>query len=114
MNIWTPFTPIKDGNWSPLLLFALAYLLQGVAMEGWNYFSGTHEGGKLILTYSPAYWVYNIPYVYRFRIFEMPVLGYLGYLPFSVYCWIYWIVYAYLQGIPTKYYDHTETHQSPE
>jgi hypothetical protein len=108
MKIYSPFTPVKDGNWSPLLLFALAYLLQGVAMEGWNYFSGTHSNGEVIKTLSPAYWVYNVPYVHRYRIFEMPLLGYVGYLPFSVYCWIYWIVYAYLQGIDTKYYKHLQ------
>ncbi len=109
MKIWTPFTPVKDGNWNPLLIFALAYLCQGIVMEGWNYFSGIHEDGEVVLTYSPAYWSYNIPYVDRYCIFEMPLLGYLGYLPFSVYCWIWWIVYACLQGIKTKHCDHTET-----
>ncbi len=111
MNIWTPFTPLKQGDWNPLLVFALAYLFQGIAMEGWNYFSGIHENGEVILTYSPAYWAYNIPYVERFHIFEMPLVGYLGYLPFSVYCWIWWIVYAYLQGIHTKHCDHTESYK---
>ncbi len=109
LGVWTPFRPLKQGNWSPFLLFALAYLLQGLAMEGWNYFSGTHNAaGELIMTQSPAYWVYNIPYVYKYRIFEMPLVGYVGYLPFSVWCWIWWIMYAYLQGIPTRFYDDTE------
>jgi hypothetical protein len=105
LGIWTPFTAIKTGNWAPFMVFALAYLGQGLAMECWNYFSGTHSGGVLIATQTPAYWVYHIPYVYRFRIFEMPLVGYLGYLPFSVYCWIWWIVFAYMQGIPTRFYQ---------
>ena len=27
-----------------------------------------------------------MPYVHRFQIFEMPLLGYAGYLPFGVEC----------------------------
>jgi len=30
--------------------------------------------------------IYSIPYVDRFHLFEMPMLGYVGYLPFSVEC----------------------------
>jgi hypothetical protein len=33
-----------------------------------------------------AQWHYSIPYAQRFRIFEMPLLGYAGYLPFGVMC----------------------------
>ena len=35
---------------------------------------------------SAAKWHYAIPYVERFRLFEMPLLGYVGYLPFGVLC----------------------------
>jgi len=31
-------------------------------------------------------WVYDIPYVDALRLFEMPILGYAGYLPFGVLC----------------------------
>ena len=106
IGIKTPFTALRTGNWNPFLLFALAYLVQGVCMECWNYFSGTHNAaGELVLTYSPAYWVYNVPFVDKLHVFEMPLLGYLGYLPFSVWCWIWWIMYAYLQNIPSKFYE---------
>jgi hypothetical protein len=100
-DIWTPFKPVKDGNWTPLLLFALTYFLQGITMEGWNYFSAFH-GDDGIFTYAPAYWAYSIPYVGEPKLFEMPILGYLGYLPFGVYCWIWWIMFAFLQDIPSK------------
>jgi len=103
MKIWTPFTPMKDGNWSPMLIFALTYLIQGFLLEFWNYFSGVHEGGEVVLTYTPAYWTYSIPYVNVYHVFEMPVLGLLGYLPFGVYCWVWWIVFAYLLNIPTQF-----------
>lgn len=103
LKMWTPFEPIKDGNWSPMLLFALTYLIQGLLLEFWNYFSGIHEGGKLIMTHTPAYWTYSIPYVDIFHVFEMPALGLLGYLPFGVYCWVWWIVFAYLLNIPSQF-----------
>jgi hypothetical protein len=39
----------------------------------WNYFS-------------LAKWEYSIPFVHRYQIFEMPLLGYAGYLPFGLEC----------------------------
>jgi len=51
----------------------MAALVCGFFWEMWNY-------------YSLAKWVYSIPYVHRFQLFEMPVLGYLGYLPFGLLC----------------------------
>jgi hypothetical protein len=30
--------------------------------------------------------VYHVPFVQRFHIFEMPLLGYAGYLPFGLEC----------------------------
>jgi hypothetical protein len=34
--------------------------------------------------YTYPKWIYRIPFVDFFRIFEMPLLGYFGYLPFSL------------------------------
>jgi hypothetical protein len=39
----------------------------------WNYKSLSH-------------WEYALPFVHRFKIFEMPLLGYAGYLPFGLEC----------------------------
>jgi hypothetical protein len=36
--------------------------------------------------YSLAKWVYHVPFVQRFHVFEMPILGYAGYLPFGLEC----------------------------
>ena len=52
---------------------ALAALICGFFWEMWN-------------QYSYPKWEYSIPYVQRFQIFEMPLLGYLGYLPFGLQC----------------------------
>jgi len=108
LKIWTPFTPIKYGNWSPVLLFALTYFIQGFLCEFWNYFSGYYEDGKLI-TNNPDYWTYSIPYVDVLYVFEMPVLGLLGYFPFGVFCAVWWISFAFLLNIPTPYLDNNHT-----
>jgi hypothetical protein len=36
--------------------------------------------------WSLAKWEYRIPFVHRFLVFEMPILGYAGYLPFGLEC----------------------------
>ncbi len=69
----TSFAAMADGEWRPAVSAAVAALLCGFFWEMWNY-------------YSLAKWTYNIPFVYRFRIFEMPILGYMGYLPFGLLC----------------------------
>jgi len=67
------FSAVVDGDWSIIPASALAALFCGFFWEMWNY-------------YSLAKWKYSIPYVDRFHLFEMPVLGYGGYLPFGVEC----------------------------
>jgi hypothetical protein len=67
------FAPLVRGDWRPVLLPALAALVCGSFWELWN--SG-----------SAARWHYSVPYVQRFHAFEMPLLGYAGYLPFGIEC----------------------------
>jgi hypothetical protein len=67
------FYSLAEGDWRPVVSAALAALICGFFWEMWNY-------------YSLAKWMYSLPYVYRFKIFEMPVLGYMGYLPFGLEC----------------------------
>jgi len=69
----TLLSPLARGDWRPLLQPALAALVCGFFWEMWNY-------GSL------AQWHYSIPHAQRFHIFEMPLLGYAGYLPFGVTC----------------------------
>jgi len=69
----TILTPLAEGNWTPLVLAALAALLCGALWEMWN-------------GYSLVHWEYSIPYVHVFTIGEMPILGYAGYLPFGMEC----------------------------
>jgi len=69
----TIFAPIAEGRWRRIYLLALAALICGFFWEMWNY-------------RSLAKWIYTVPYVGRFRIFEMPLLGFAGYLPFGLEC----------------------------
>ncbi|HKN85359.1 MAG TPA: hypothetical protein VJV04_00725 [Nitrospiraceae bacterium] len=69
----TIFSGIRHGDWRPICLPALAGLQCGFFWELGNW-------------HSLAHWEYAIPYVHRFLIFEMPLLGYAGYLPFGLEC----------------------------
>ncbi|MFQ5380727.1 MAG: hypothetical protein ACE5EF_03755, partial [Dehalococcoidia bacterium] len=67
-----PFAPCDSGGW-PVLLPCVAALVCGFFWEMWN-------AGSL------AHWEYSVPFVQRWLLFEMPALGYLGYLPFGLEC----------------------------
>lgn len=61
------------GDWSGWVTAALAALVCGWFWEMWNW-------------QSLAQWIYSVPYVHKGLIFEMPILGFAGYLPFGIEC----------------------------
>jgi hypothetical protein len=61
---------IAVGDWRFFVL-PLAGLCCGFLWEMWNF-------------YALPKWYYTIPYVGFWKIFEMPLLGYIGYLPFAL------------------------------
>jgi hypothetical protein len=67
------FSNITRGDWTLIVVSAAAALICGFFWEMWNFFS-------------LAKWKYQIPFVQRFSLFEMPLLGYAGYLPFGLEC----------------------------
>ena len=67
------FDAFKAGNWSLAFRYSVAALVCGLAWETWNF-------------YAAAKWVYSVPYVHAFQIWEMPLLGFAGYLPFGLEC----------------------------
>jgi hypothetical protein len=69
----TVFSRVSKGDWRPIWLPALAGMICGFFWEMWN-------------VNSLAHWEYAVPYVHRVQIFEMPLLGYAGYLPFGMEC----------------------------
>ena len=62
---------ISHGRWDTVLVLFLAGITCGIFWETWNYWS------------SPG-WTYDVPFVPHPKIFEMPLLGYGGYLPFAL------------------------------
>jgi len=66
-------TPLRAGEWRDLWLAVIAALVCGFLWELWNAFS-------------LARWTYHIPNVEALHVFEMPLLGYAGYLPFGLTC----------------------------
>lgn len=106
LGIWTPLRSIGKGNWRPVLVFALTYLAAGLCLECENYFSAARNiAGDPTYSQQPAFWEYNLPYINRFHLFQMPSLGYFGYMPFGIYCWLWWIAFAYMQGIPSMLFQ---------
>ncbi|MFL5356083.1 hypothetical protein [Archangium sp.] len=64
---------VAVGDWRLVVTAALASLVCGFFWELWNF----HSMNK---------WIYSVPYVHRFLVFEMPLLGFAGYLPFGLEC----------------------------
>ena len=75
INHWTGrphfLQKLRDGDWCIVISLALGALICGFFWEMWNY-------------YSFPKWIYHIPGAEFLRIFEMPLLGYGGYIPFAL------------------------------
>lgn len=97
-GIWNPFTAMAQGNWGPALLMAFSALCNGFFWELWNWGSA-HPAQPVT---NPNYWIYDIPYVNVIHIFaEMPLLGYMGYMPFGILAWAVFIWLGALFGFDT-------------
>ncbi len=64
---------MAGGDWRLFMASASAALICGWFWEMWN-------------CYSLARWEYGVPFVQKYLVFEMPVLGFAGYLPFGLEC----------------------------
>jgi hypothetical protein len=71
----TLLTLWHQGDYRHLVGPPVAALLCGLFWEMWNF-------GSL------AKWRYSLPYLEWGHLFEMPLLGYGGYLPFGILCWL--------------------------
>ena len=67
------FREVENGDYTLVVAYATSALICGFFWEMFNF-------------YSLARWQYTIPYVQVLHLFEMPVLGYAGYLPFGLEC----------------------------
>jgi len=62
---------LRDGEWRPVVSLGLAGLVCGFFWEFWN-------------VYAYPKWIYEIPYLEFWHVFEMPLAGYGGYIPFAL------------------------------
>jgi hypothetical protein len=70
----------QQGDWRPVISLWLGVLLTAFFWEMWNY-------------YSYPKWIYHLAWGDWLHVFEMPLLGYGGYLPFALelYALYHWI-----------------------
>lgn len=78
MGVLLPFQSLENfsrifPSIGTLLRLSAAALICGFFWELWNW-------------HSLAKWFYHVPFVQKFHLFEMPALGYFGYLPFGWEC----------------------------
>jgi hypothetical protein len=66
---------LEQGSPAKLIQLLLAGLICGGLWEFWNY-------------WATAKWIYTVPWVGEVKLFEMPVLGFLGFPPFVVECYV--------------------------
>ncbi len=75
LNVWLGNRNLalrtQEKDWRPVIALWLGVLVTAYFWEFWNYFSYPK-------------WIYTIPFVDFWHIFEMPLLGYGGYLPFAL------------------------------
>jgi hypothetical protein len=86
INVWLGFRSLPDwlqhGDWRPVLALWCGVLVTAFFWEMWNFFSYPK-------------WIYTVPWGNWLHIFEMPLLGYGGYLPFSLELFaIYHFIYG--------------------
>lgn len=97
VNIWMGNRALTDGtrsgDWRPVYALWLGVLLTAFFWEMWNY-------------YSFPKWIYRIPWGDWLHVFEMPLLGYGGYLPFSLELFALYHLVLGLLGKPRHDYVH--------
>ena len=62
---------LEQGDWRPIISLCVGALICGFFWEMWNF-------------YSDPKWVYHTPGAQFLHLFEMPLLGYGGYIPFAL------------------------------
>ncbi|HLL50456.1 MAG TPA: hypothetical protein VK356_07290 [Thermomicrobiales bacterium] len=92
---------VREGRWDTVLVLFVAGLTCGWFWEMWNVFS------------MPK-WVYDVPFVGSPKLFEMPILGYGGYLPFALEVFAGWaLLDGTLLGRDRSWVRFTRPHAGP-
>jgi hypothetical protein len=79
LRAWPSITGnLAHGDWRRFWSLLASGLVCGFLWEFWNY-------------WALSKWTYTVPYFGNIKIFEMPVLGFLGFPPFAIECWAMYI-----------------------
>jgi hypothetical protein len=73
----------RGGDYSLFVSLLVAGALCGILWESWNFRALTR-------------WHYHVPYLPGVKLFEMPVIGYLGFPPFALECYLMYRFIRYL------------------
>jgi hypothetical protein len=80
---------IEAGDRQRAFSLLLAGFACGIMWEFWNFWAGSH-------------WIYSVPYFGQWKIFQMPLLGFLGFPPFALECWILYHLFISLSQRPAR------------
>jgi hypothetical protein len=81
---------LAAGKWIRLLSLLASGAVCGVLWEFWNY-------------WALSKWTYTVPFFGSLKVFEMPVLGFLGFPPFAVECWV---MYVFIRSVLAPGWPH--------
>ena len=74
---------LRHGRRQRLVNLSLGGLVCGIIWECWNYWARSK-------------WIYNVPVPPHIKIFEMPLAGYGGFLPFAIECFTMYVFVRHL------------------
>ena len=94
LNFWlknkTFLEDVGKKDWTRFWSWLLAGFVAGFLWEFWNFWAGSH-------------WEYFIPYLNFWRVFQMPVFGYTGFLPFALEVFaLYHLLFALYKKLQRK------------
>ncbi len=105
LNVWLGNRSLADwlrnGNWRPVLALWTGVLLTSFFWEMWNYFSYPK-------------WIYHVAWGGWLHVFEMPLLGYGGYLPFALELYAFYHLIMGFFGQKRTDYVHAGPEPEPQ
>jgi hypothetical protein len=97
LNVWLGNRSLTEwtraGDWRPVVALWIGVLVTAFFWEMWNFFSYPK-------------WIYTVPWGGCCKVFEMPLLGYGGYLPFALELYALYHLLAGLSGEKRTDYVH--------
>ncbi|MEW6184762.1 MAG: hypothetical protein AB1585_03375 [Thermodesulfobacteriota bacterium] len=80
---------LERGKPGTLYQLLVAGMICGLLWEFWNF-------------WATAKWVYTVPWVGDLKLFEMPILGFLGFPPFALECYVLVHFLRLMEELPKK------------